>query len=361
MAIVSSGQITITDLSDGKDGVGIKTTDITYANSTSGTTAPSTGWTSSVPNLVKGQYLWTKTVWTSTDTSSKTAYSVSYNSKDGINGTNGTSGIIVSSVAPASPKTGQLWQDSSTTPQLVKKWTGSEWVIWELYAQNLKADKLDAISGNLGTMTAGIIKVIADIVINAANKTKKFGMLFTKKGLLSSGPAYKADNTISDTKMAVASLTQGELRFINMDYDENLEQVQDNGLSSANNGFIRFSSTAEKGELLEISSGGSIILDGFTTQTNDWIKLTELAYYKVMFGRVNIRVGLTSGSSRNNIYLGNIPAKYRSPNGDMMLPAQAWSINVGLDRHVQYSTSGTLYLLNPEPNTRYVFEASYTL
>lgn len=134
----------------GDDGVGVTSTVITYANSTSGTTAPSTGWTSSIPSPVKGQYLWTKTVWTSTDTSSKTAYSVSYNSKDGTNGTNGTSGIIVSSVAPESPQTGQLWQDTSTTPQLVKKWTGSSWVIWEFYAQNLKADSLETISAKIG-------------------------------------------------------------------------------------------------------------------------------------------------------------------------------------------------------------------
>ena len=236
MAIISSGQITITDLSDGKDGVGIQNTDITYANSTSGTTAPSTGWISAVPTLVKGQYLWTKTVWTYTDNSSETGYSVSYISKDGNNGTDGlagkdgvgiktttityvgstngttapttgyttavpsvpagqylwtktvwtytdntsetgysvammglkgdkgdpgikgsdgTSGIIVSSSAPASPKTGQLWQDTSTTPQLVKKWTGSSWVIWELYAYNLKADSLSALTSILGDVTAG--------------------------------------------------------------------------------------------------------------------------------------------------------------------------------------------------------------
>ena len=149
MTIVASNSLTLSKVNDG---VGVTSTVITYANSTSGTTAPSTGWTSSVPSPVKGQYLWTKTVWTSTDTSTKTAYSVSYNSKDGTNGTNGTSGIIVSSVAPNSPKTGQLWQDTSTTPQLVKKWTGREWVIWELYVQNLKADTLDTISAKIGNI-----------------------------------------------------------------------------------------------------------------------------------------------------------------------------------------------------------------
>lgn len=76
----------------GKDGVGINTTDITYAISISGTIAPTTGWTSSVPSLVKGQYLWTKTVWTYTDNSSETGYSVTYISKDGNNGNDGIAG-----------------------------------------------------------------------------------------------------------------------------------------------------------------------------------------------------------------------------------------------------------------------------
>ena len=48
----------------GADGVGIKTTVITYAISSSGTVSPTDGWNSQVPTLVKGQYLWTKTDWT---------------------------------------------------------------------------------------------------------------------------------------------------------------------------------------------------------------------------------------------------------------------------------------------------------
>ena len=152
MTIVASNSLTLSKVNDG---VGVTSTVITYANSTSGTTAPTTGWTSSIPSPVKGQYLWTKTVWTSTDTSTKTAYSVSYNSKDGTNGSDGTSGIIVSSVAPTSPQNGQLWQDTSTTPQLVKKWTGSSWVIWELYVENMNVNNLSALSPNLGNITGG--------------------------------------------------------------------------------------------------------------------------------------------------------------------------------------------------------------
>ena len=60
----------------GKDGVGISETTITYARSVSGTTAPSSGWTSAVPSVPEGQFLWTKTIWHYTDNTAETGYSV---------------------------------------------------------------------------------------------------------------------------------------------------------------------------------------------------------------------------------------------------------------------------------------------
>ena len=81
-----------TDGIPGKDGVGIKTTTITYAGSTSGTTAPTNGWTSSVPSVPAGQYLWTKTVWTYTDNTSETGYSVAKMGERGPQGPQGPQG-----------------------------------------------------------------------------------------------------------------------------------------------------------------------------------------------------------------------------------------------------------------------------
>ena len=81
-----------TDGLPGKDGVGIKSTQIMYAQSTSGTTAPTTGWTAQVPTLIKGQYLWTQTTWLYTDNTGESGYTVSYNAKDGNNGANGIAG-----------------------------------------------------------------------------------------------------------------------------------------------------------------------------------------------------------------------------------------------------------------------------
>lgn len=76
----------------GKDGVGVKTTTITYTQSTSGTIPPTTGWTAQVPTLIKGQYLWTQTTWVYTDSTGEAGYTVSYNAKDGNNGSDGVAG-----------------------------------------------------------------------------------------------------------------------------------------------------------------------------------------------------------------------------------------------------------------------------
>lgn len=76
----------------GKDGVGIRSTTITYAQGTSGTVAPTTGWTSQVPNVSVGQFLWTKTVWDYTDNTNETGYSVSKIGEQGPKGNDGAKG-----------------------------------------------------------------------------------------------------------------------------------------------------------------------------------------------------------------------------------------------------------------------------
>lgn len=76
----------------GKDGVGIKSTTITYAGSTSGTVAPTSNWTSTIPNVQPGFFLWTKTVWNYTDDTSETGYSVSKIGETGPRGVQGLQG-----------------------------------------------------------------------------------------------------------------------------------------------------------------------------------------------------------------------------------------------------------------------------
>ncbi len=76
----------------GKDGVGIHSTAITYAKGVSGTVPPTTGWASQVPSVPAGQYLWTKTVWSYTDNTNETGYSVSKIGEQGAKGDKGDTG-----------------------------------------------------------------------------------------------------------------------------------------------------------------------------------------------------------------------------------------------------------------------------
>lgn len=66
----------------GETGNGIANTVITYGLSTSETTEPAT-WASNMPVLVKGMYLWTRTVQIYTNGGSTTSYQKSYIAKDG--------------------------------------------------------------------------------------------------------------------------------------------------------------------------------------------------------------------------------------------------------------------------------------
>ena len=238
----------------GKDGVGIKTTAITYAQSTSGTTAPTSGWTASVPTLIKGQYLWTQTVWTYTDNSTEAGYSVSYNAKDGNNGTDGIAGkdgvgiantkveyvgstsgttkptsgwsttiptvaegnylwtrttwaytdnstetgysvakmgtkgdkgdqgpqgdptgVTESATVPANPYSGMLWKCTGTLAgyqqNAIYRWNGSEWEIWTFSAVNIIAETFNGLTFTGVTIKAS--EFISSYNIETSGKSYK--------------------------------------------------------------------------------------------------------------------------------------------------------------------------------------------
>lgn len=82
----------------GNDGtsVTILSTSVTYKASTSGTETPSdSGWSTSVPTVPKGQYLWTKMSVKFSDGTEVVTYSVSRSGTDGENGADGSNGTSV--------------------------------------------------------------------------------------------------------------------------------------------------------------------------------------------------------------------------------------------------------------------------
>ena len=91
---VATTEIDVINVNDGADGAkgdkgetgnGIANTVITYGLSTSETTEPAT-WASNMPVLVKGMYLWTRTVQVYTNGKSTTSYQKGYIAKDGAQG-----------------------------------------------------------------------------------------------------------------------------------------------------------------------------------------------------------------------------------------------------------------------------------
>lgn len=99
---------------DGNDGVGIASTAITYQASTSGTTAPTGTWSTTIPSVPAGQFLWTKTVTTYTNNTNSTAYTVA---KMGSDGKPGSNGVSVSSVVE------EYYVSTSPTSQAGGAWS----------------------------------------------------------------------------------------------------------------------------------------------------------------------------------------------------------------------------------------------
>lgn len=104
-----------------------------------------------------GSYTWAKI---KGDTGSKgDKGSTGPQGPQGQTGPAGKDAILIQSRAPSSPKVGQLWQTASGEP--IKRWNGSSWVTHYISVENLDVDTLSAITANLGTVTAGVIKAKA--------------------------------------------------------------------------------------------------------------------------------------------------------------------------------------------------------
>ena len=116
----------------GENGTSVTITNqsVTYQIGTSGTTAPTGNWTTTIPTPGANQYLWTKTEVTYSDGKKTVAYSVSRNPSDGTDGNDGTSVTVSSSSTTyqvsangTTPPTGTWSSTIPTVPQGQYLWT----------------------------------------------------------------------------------------------------------------------------------------------------------------------------------------------------------------------------------------------
>lgn len=204
---------------DGTTGKGVKSIAVTYAVGTSGTTAPTTGWQQTPPNVTGGQYLWTRIIWTFTDNSNQTTYSVARFGQDGIsvtgtqseyvqttssveptsgwsttrptpqigmwlwvrtrntlsNGTytnwvvtssyTGRDSIFISATAPSNPTIGTLWQKPNDPTVL--KWNGTAWENWGMSINNIVADNVIAENGMFKKVSG--VEIVGSTIRNPYN------------------------------------------------------------------------------------------------------------------------------------------------------------------------------------------------
>ncbi|KAA8327779.1 hypothetical protein [Leuconostoc carnosum] len=218
-----SDSATIAKVADGATGAtgnGISSTTITYAVSASGTNAPTSGYTSTIPTVNKGQFLWQRTVISYTNGTTKNSDVVTYFSKDGLNGVDGIDGGQGMIAQPSKPTSGLvdgfLWLDTSQTYPVYYVYDSSikDFKIYQFNAKNINADQIKAKF--VGTDRLSASQIIADDL--HVKSAKIDGQLTASQITVSSTNGSQTSlanfnlgemsQTISDTKNAVNNLGQ---------------------------------------------------------------------------------------------------------------------------------------------------------
>lgn len=305
MSVKASAEITLVRVDDGADGESIDVVSTQYKAGSSPTSAPSGTWSNSVVAAPEGQYLWTRTLFSD----GKLLYSVAKQGEKGEPGepgNDGDSGIIVSPTAPGSPKVGQLWQTATGEP--IKRWTGTAWTIHYISAKNLQAEVLSAITANLGTITAGIIKSISgDTVINVND-----GTIVTHSGI--SNPSEEITRIEIGKGRFSASRKDANTNMYNTIYGgESIDFLIDGQKKKG----LHWSYDTSDGGYVDLVSGWSTLdsnwnpADDFPIIRNlkkikaalsdtGWIDVNNVIKYRIKNGMCTVR-----GYSYGNVNIGN--------------------------------------------------------
>ncbi|WP_259293280.1 collagen-like protein [Lactococcus cremoris] len=337
----------------GKDGVGIKTTTITYAGSTSGTTVPTSGWTSTVPTVAAGSYLWTKTVWAYTDNTSETGYSVGKMGNTGPAGpagSNGNPGKVVSDTEPTTKFKGLTWKYSGVVDMTLGDgtkilagteyyWNGTVWTLYEINAHNINGDNLSVTNG---TFKDGKIESIWGG--NGVNGTT------TIEG--SHLQIYSSNSTTNTENTVALDNLQG---YAQVYTDHNTGRTIT--VQASFQGFFISDST---GPYVSVTPTGIV-----NSVDVSWTTIGSYAAYRRDGRVVTIRVVGAKRSTTGDIYIGSIPLK-DCPAASVMGTALAWSASVANDKHIQINglnqqNSGSVTILSAAANQEYTFQLTYQI
>lgn len=211
--------------------VTVSSTSVTYQIGASGTTKPTGTWSTTVPNVPNGQFLWTKTVVTYSDGKSTEAYSVSYKGTNGTNGSNGTSVTVKSTsvtyqvgTSGTTPPTGTWNPTVPNVPNGQYLWTKtvvnySDGKSTESYSVSYKGtngtngkDGLDAITMAI-TSSGGTIFKNTAIATTLTAHVYKGGVEVTGSALTSLGTIkwYKDGGTTAVATGSTYTISAGDV------------------------------------------------------------------------------------------------------------------------------------------------------
>lgn len=241
----------------GKDGVGIRSTTITYATSTSGTSAPTSGWVSTPPTATAGQFVWTRTVWIYTDNTMETGYSVGKIGEKGATGSTGATGAQgvqgpkgpqgaqgprgpqgpagndITSYASGtalpttvSPANSQFWLlNSSGVAIKFYKSNGSKWIDTPISATSISAATFNGLSFNGVTFSGSTFNTTYDV--KPSNKTEEVGTAtLSDGGLWTTYTGYNLDAYNNKTQAYTGTMQAAQGMIVSSTTNSNDREAQ---------------------------------------------------------------------------------------------------------------------------------------
>ena len=140
-------EVTVTNVSDGQNGVGIEDITKYYLASAqnTGITTSTHGWTTAMQQITpEKKYLWSyeNTSYTNGTSINTTPVIIGVHGDNGADGN--PTGVTESEIEPADPYVGMLWKNTGTSGGRVQgavyRWDGSSWGLFKFTASNIEAE-----------------------------------------------------------------------------------------------------------------------------------------------------------------------------------------------------------------------------
>lgn len=258
-------------------------------------------------------------------------------------GANGDTGLILSNTAPANPTVGQLWQDTSSTPMIVSKWTGTEWDdSWGLYAENLIVNNLSVLGYYMDVDdTTGILIDNGEVRTVSIATTTKYRIYQGSKFNAGAVSFFNRWEAIETTATGVQTVLQDETFLFSDSY--RLGNVNAYGAPNVDSGMIYNAFTNSQGTGGKHIFFGDMTIGGNLTAGGD-TKVTYPTYTHCGSGIYAAKhLGVLYIRFENTPYNFKItmPEKFRPISNQMFLVPQ-WSAGTLDMVHVQFQTDGSI-------------------